>query len=651
MGRGNAICAILAAFFLISLPLRTSATVVATASMSKPRTVLTATKLTSGRVLVVGGTNNTAGMYGNGASNFPTSTEVFDPITETWSYSGYLTTGRYAHTATLLPGGAVLVTGGVGIGNGNNTITLSSAELYDPVSGLWSAVASMAQPRAYHTATLLQNGKVLVVGGDSLGTAELYDPSTGSWASAGNLLQTTVEHSATLLPDGSVLIAGGSFSSFVTSAQRFDPVSQTWSAAGNMSTARRRSTATLDTFGRVLVVGGTFSSVVLSSAELYNSTAATWMSAPTLADARAQHVADLLPRGQVVVFGGVGPQVVLSSVELFDNADGGWRGVEPLLVPRANHAEVLLDDGRILIVGGANSTGILATAELYNPNPSPPVIGNVQAGNQSASVSFTPTSIGAGVLLSYTANCGGIVGTGSGSPVLVSGLANGVAYTCKVKTSSTVGDSNWSADTGPVVPFSLPDAPAIGAARAANTAIDVSFKPNSLGSGALVHYMATCDSPSAASIFQSGMTSPLTVNGAAVGATYVCRVQAITTVGTSPWSEASNAVTPANPPTSPTGLTIAPGPGAAIIGFGVPANSGGSPIMGYVASCAAPNQPTKSAAGSASPIRVQGLRGGVLYSCSVVAISASGGTGLPSDAVQVVPSARRGPMPILMLLL
>ena len=86
-----------------------------------------------------------------------------------WSSTGSLHTGRYSHTATLLPGGQVLVAGG----SDSNLTPLSSAELYDPAAGNWSVTGSMAKIREYHTATLLPNGKVLVAGGSSDGVGAL----------------------------------------------------------------------------------------------------------------------------------------------------------------------------------------------------------------------------------------------------------------------------------------------------------------------------------------------------------------------------------------------------------------------------------------------------------------------------------------------
>src|SRR6266542_1914314 len=129
-----------------------------------------------------------------------------------WLTTGSLGVERSGNTATLLPSGKVLVAGGSHLVNGNFTV-LSSVELYDPATGSWSPTGSLGTARAIHTATLLPSGKVLVTGGfngfSSLSSAELYDPATGSWSPTGSLATGREIHTATLLPSGKVLVAGG----------------------------------------------------------------------------------------------------------------------------------------------------------------------------------------------------------------------------------------------------------------------------------------------------------------------------------------------------------------------------------------------------------------------------------------------------------
>ena len=130
--------------------------------------------------------------------------------TSGWSHTGCLNEARAGHTATLLPNGKVLVVGG---GPNDPYDWTNTAELYDPATGTWCYTASPSTPRRGHTATLLTNGKVLVAGGEygtdqRLNSAEFYDPATGAWTATGNLNSLQFQHSATLLANGKVLVVG-----------------------------------------------------------------------------------------------------------------------------------------------------------------------------------------------------------------------------------------------------------------------------------------------------------------------------------------------------------------------------------------------------------------------------------------------------------
>ena len=217
-----------------------------TGSLAHARQNHTATLLPDGKVLVAGGFDHISG--------YLASAELYDPGSGTWMATGSLVTARFGHTATLLPNGKVLVVGGT-----LNFSQVPSAELYDPGTGTWTETGSPARARQGHTATLLGNGKVLVAGGafyifgggiDLIALAELYDPATGVWTSTGSLGITREYATASLLLNGKVLILGGS-----SVAELYDPDSGLWTATGSLATAGGH-TATLLPNGKVLAVGG-----------------------------------------------------------------------------------------------------------------------------------------------------------------------------------------------------------------------------------------------------------------------------------------------------------------------------------------------------------------------------------------------------------
>jgi hypothetical protein len=151
-----------------------------------------------------------------GGGNFMLITaELYNPASGSWSPTGSLTISREGHTATLLRNGTVLVAGGIAL-PGAGFVT-ASAEIYDPVAGTWAGTGSLATARDIHSATLLPDGTVLVTGGrydspttdETIASAELYDPAAGTWSSTGSLRAARAKHTATLLANGVVLLAGG----------------------------------------------------------------------------------------------------------------------------------------------------------------------------------------------------------------------------------------------------------------------------------------------------------------------------------------------------------------------------------------------------------------------------------------------------------
>ena len=236
----------------------------------------TATVLASGQVLIAGrdGTTTTA------------CAELYDPATGTFTRTtGDMTTPLSDHAAVLLPSGKVLIVGGAVDGVGcQSCAATKAAELYDPTSGTFTATAhALAFARSSPTATLLPSGKVLITGGGNtptsgpVNTSELYDPLTDTFTLTGTMTTERQFHTATLLANGQVLVAGGltNAATATMTAELYDPATATFYSTGAMASARLYHTATLVANGLVLVAGGTTQLTTGtgdSSAELYDST-------------------------------------------------------------------------------------------------------------------------------------------------------------------------------------------------------------------------------------------------------------------------------------------------------------------------------------------------------------------------------------------
>lgn len=277
-------------------------------TMSVPRSGHSATLLRNGTVLIAGGYNGT----------YLSSAEIYDPETNSFTPTGWMTSARSGHEAVLLNNGSVLLAGGVSVG----WTFLSSAEIYDPERGTFSPTGSMTTARESHTATILKDGRVLITGGHKDRRAnitiysgtEVYDPSAGKFSAAGNMAVRRHKHDATLLSDGRVLIVGGADErdrdGAYTSAEIFDPRTGRSSPTTDMNVRRYklRGTTILLEDEKVLVSGGS------SIAELFDPYTNVFAKVEgSLGTDRLFSAATLLHNGEVLITGGYDERMITSS--------------------------------------------------------------------------------------------------------------------------------------------------------------------------------------------------------------------------------------------------------------------------------------------------------------------------------------------------
>lgn len=268
----------------------------ATGSMTEPRAGQTATLLGSGLVLIAGGSaDNTA--------------ELYNPATGLFFRTGTMQNSAILQTATRLNDGRVLLAGGF-----DGAFFTTSAQFYKPSTGRFTRAKSLRDPREDADAVLLQDGRVLVMGGDQgnkgknaviLASVEIFNPSNGYFTEMKPMADARSHFAATVLQDGRVLVIGGLSTTttgktrLLNTAEIYNPASGRWSSTGSMTYGRSDFTATLLADGRVLVAGGGD-----NTTEIYYPSTATFIPGPPMVMARALQTATLLNDTRVLFAGG-----------------------------------------------------------------------------------------------------------------------------------------------------------------------------------------------------------------------------------------------------------------------------------------------------------------------------------------------------------
>lgn len=362
-------------------------------SLVEGRAWHSALALLDGRVLLVGG----EGSHVEHAGKALDSMEVWDPIGGAFTASDQMQRATYGdqdsgpYLFRMIDGRSLLIPAGCVCGPAPSS---TPAQVWDPVSGAQPLENLLVQRVAY-TATQLSNGNILIAGGvpgligDAITAAEVWDPVADAIEPTGLLAHARNDAVATLLNDGRVLILGGAVRlgddadvTPILEAEIWNEASGTFSTAftfeigpGYSSTRDQRLYALTLKDGRVLVLDE-------AGARVWDPVANTLSEAGTFREARRDFSATLLADGRVLLAGGSQDipgdgRSVIASTEIWSPSRLGFEPGPELTEARAGHTATLLSDGRVLIVGGFRTAGLaldaLASAELWEP---------VEAGGQ-----------------------------------------------------------------------------------------------------------------------------------------------------------------------------------------------------------------------------------------------------------------------------
>ena len=308
--------------------------------------------------------NNKVLITGGNVSYNPTDIyQIYDSITNTCDYNpnNKLPNSLIYHTTTTLNNSNVLIVGG----NTTNDIVQSNCYLFNstPNANIIQPTGSLNIPRKNHTAILLPNGNVMVMGGfntNILNSCEIYNVNNGTWTIINPMNSYRFDHRVVLLNNNKILVVGGfDGNSYSNTTEIYDIASGTWSSGPNFGNSNESGavnhSCTLLANGDVLITGGQNYdyNVIHNQCYLYNPTQNLIKSVTPMNYQRASHTATLLDDGKVLIVGGDNQAI---TCELFDPNTETWTMFDSLNVFRINHTTIKLPNGDILVLGGRNNT-------------------------------------------------------------------------------------------------------------------------------------------------------------------------------------------------------------------------------------------------------------------------------------------------------
>lgn len=327
------------------------------------RAAHTATLLPGGKVLIAAGFRKGPDGHSQLYSN---TAELYDPSTGKFSYTGSLQIARCGQTGTLLPGGDVLITGG-----NNDVPHLASAELYNSSTGTWTRLPDMLAGREGHRAVLLTNGKVLIIGGSNKPGiyAELYNPGTRTFERAGASPLALSGSIVVQLRDGRIFISGGvRDKQAVQYSMIYDPATNRFTRGADLGIVKYKAGAALLPDGRVIIIGGSDNrdwNGKYSSTEIYDPKKNTFTKGPSLRYQRFKlnNAVVTLRNGTIIVAGGN------DHIEMLRPNDTIFTTVATMDQPYYFSTATLLPNGDILLAGGyGNDAQCKSKAWLFSPS-------------------------------------------------------------------------------------------------------------------------------------------------------------------------------------------------------------------------------------------------------------------------------------------